>query len=808
MTFTLNIIADPPKITQRKSPISDKKNSKNARKRKRAQNVVEAPNPTAPTPSNDTTTTTPTKKDVRAGKFSPKKPTLKQSQPSSTAPSSSSAPSKDDLERTQRAAYMAEFHARPLELDRRAGVTTSRPKPVVHPKKTDDEHCPWTDLPLHARLISALHKTLGPTSVPTPIQCQAIPLILQQQNEKGDILPANVFIHSATGSGKTFAYLLPMLQSLMASGPCPRLEFGTRALVLCPTRELATQTTATCEPFLRAAGLMHILSGALGSDDRAAEKVRLRKGLGLVVATPGRFLDHLTRTEALQKHIGQLQWIILDEVDRLFDAGLGPQVQTILQKLCEVVPAHTRRPWRSVCVSATVTEHVQGQVKDMFAQIGEGGKQPASWVVVKSRTSSSTQRQDYLVDSSSSKTPECLSESSPPQLVQSHVTCSAKLRLTALLAFLLERVTRSETTVVFVSTCAAVDFYHALFTAMPCILPSSSPEHAAVAGIFGKQCSIFKLHGQVPPAERTQVVQQFRRAANSRVLLTTDVAARGLNLPAVDWIVQYDPPGDVADYVHRAGRVARAGGTGNSLLFVLPAEKDFVSVLQHRGVHMSAMALTGILNTAARLNQSLTEQGVVRSGGTNRAGKDANSSRSGEAFCLELQHRLEECVLDDDRNAKVAAKSSKRSKASKPPVSGQLIELARNAFLAHVRAYPTKEKAIRHIFSAKALHLGHVARSFALKEPPKKLVAASQSIRKRTADALAISEDVVPNKKSSLSFTKPQDAIPGKRNVRKRKSPDTTAMDDRSAPVHNPGRGRILLMANAAKLQSNGLDAL
>jgi ATP-dependent RNA helicase DDX31/DBP7 len=811
MTFTLNIIADPP-VAPKPSLNSDIKIGQLARKRKRIQNVVGA------TPSTDETTT-PAKRDTttrKSPKAFRKTPKVNSSKPSSTASFSRDATSSatpDDVERAQRAAYMAEFHARPLELDRRAGAM-ARPKPVI-PQKVEEERneskdkCQWSDLSLQTRLVSGLHKTLGLTSLPTPIQRQAIPLLIHKEDEKEERLPPNVFIHSATGSGKTYAYLLPTLQSLMASGPCPRLDFGTRCLILCPTRELATQTTATCEQFCRTAGLMHMVPGGLGSDDRAAEKGRLRKGLGILVATPGRFLDHLTRTEALRKHIIQLQWIILDEVDRLLDSGLGPQVQTILQSLRDLMPA--RRLWRSVCVSATVTEQVQSQVKDMFAQIGDAEKHAAPpWIVVKgSAATKSTTPHDDSIDASAQPPMECLTDSSPPQLIQSHVTCSAKLRLTALVAFLSERVVRSETTVVFVSTCAAVDFYHVLFRAMPCILPSTT-NNAASTGLFGAQCSIFKLHGQVPQAERPLVVQQFQRAAGSRLLLATDVAARGLNLPAVDWIVQYDPPGDVADYVHRAGRVARAGGQGQSLLFVLPAEKDFVSVLEQRGCVMSATALTGILNTAAGLNKPLTEQGVVRGGGTVRSGNDVHSSRLGEAFCLELQHRLEECVLQDERNTKAASKPTKQSKASsgKQPASGHLMELARNAFLAHVRAYPTKEKVIRHIFSAKALHLGHVARSFALKEPPKKVVAGSQTTRKRAADALDLYDDVMQNKKSSLSFDKSQRTASPKQSGRHRRSSEKATMDDRTAPMNNPGRARSLLMANAAKLQSNGLDAL
>jgi hypothetical protein len=170
--------------------------------------------------------------------------------------------------------------------------------------------------------------------------------------------------------------------------------------------------------------------------------------------------------------------------------------------------------------------------------------------------------------------------------------------------------------------------------------------------------------------------------------------------------------------------------------------------------------------------------------------------------------------MQDDIRTKAAAAQKvqnepshkKKRKMKHNDVSGELLELARKAFLSHIRAYPTKEKCIRHIFAAKALHLGHVARSFALKEQPKKLAP-----KKRPA-AEPIENDSSRRTKA-LAFNFTDGASPGKFSGKQQRSkrPRLVAHDDRptaAAASSNPAKARSLLLANAVKLQSHGLDSL
>jgi hypothetical protein len=209
-------------------------------------------------------------------------------------------------------------------------------------------------------------------------------------------------------------------------------------------------------------------------------------------------------------------------------------------------------------------------------------------------------------------------------------------------------------------------------------------------------------------------------------------------------------------------------------------------------------SLTSILNSAAGICKTLTSEGIRRSGGAMGLLQTGNS-RSGEAFCSEVQQRVEDCVIQDDIQTRKAAREEmkkKRKKGEKQEhVSGMLVELALKAFLSHIRAYPTKEKPVRHIFSPGALHLGRIARSFALKDQPKKV----GTTRKRKADDDDDDEKSAMKKSQKMKFGFGKEKDAGNAVPKK-------IQDGKSAK--NPRNSRALLMANAVNLQNVGLDGL
>jgi len=585
--------------------------------------------------------------------------------------------------------------------------------------------------------------------------------------------------------------------------------------------------------------------------------------LAIIVATPGRLLDHLHKTQSLALSLkGKLKWLVLDEADRLLDMGLGDQVRQIVQWIWanEACSSHQEPWWRSVLVSATVTPSVQALAKERILC----GNQ--EWIWVKGESKSQKIKRsvgDGESGATNNNDSEGFADSTPRQLAQFHVTVTAKLRLSTLVAFLVQRISKGERTVVFMATCASVDFHHQLFNALEDSLwdddnAKKDQEDADDAtetpsGLFGKKARVFKLHGSVSHSKRGQTMKEFnantttisnddsgKSKSRADILLTTDVSARGLNLKGVDWIVQYDPPCEISDYVHRVGRVARAGKAGHSLLFMLPSERKYLEVLETKGISkLIPLSLSSLLNQAAGTCKELTQEGS-RQQGNGRAESTPDSkhsgfsrnSRSGEYFSAEVQRRMEDCVVKDDAETRKAFKEStskrkqKQRKRKLVPSSkdgrkeGLLLEQARDAFLSFLRAYSTKkEPIVRSIFTSRALHFGHIAKSFALKEPPKSLVSKQKSKRQQQEGQV---QDEKANLPRSLEFGKStvdlDELNAGDKNVRNNQTEAYFNADEdveyrskkrkKSQQNGKPMSAKALLLENAAKMQNNLMDAM
>ncbi|KAI9986717.1 hypothetical protein PInf_025674 [Phytophthora infestans] len=500
---------------------------------------------------------------------------------------------------------------------------------------------------------------------PTNVQVQTIPSIL-----KGN----DILVKSETGSGKTLSYLLPIVQKLQAVSPCIQRQDGCMALVLAPTRELCTQILETANRLIQP--FVFLVPGAIiGGEKKKAEKARLRKGIIILVATPGRLADHLVNT--LSFNYSRLQFLVLDEADRLLDMGFEKQITQILTILDGKKTSQKRQ---NILVSATVNSGVQQLAKMSLskpvlidADALTSGEEPASDM--------KSARQEKF--------------STPHQLMQHFMLVPAKTRLCALTCFLRKELRHAPRDhkkdgspgkckiVVFLSTCDAVDFHYALFR--KCAWPSGKgaseeSESSGVASLFGSQGPIFRLHGNIPQQERVTTFKSFC-SSGSGVLLCTDVAARGLNLPTVKWIVQYDPPTETRDYVHRVGRTARSGNQGSSLLFLMPSESEYLDYLSKQGLKLNALSLEKTVSRVGKYGGFLTT---------------SRKKLLHEVVQSDLQFLYEQTLLADK----------------------ELFELACQAFHSFVRSYATHSSDTRNIFHVRSLHLGHVAKSFALRDPP------------------------------------------------------------------------------------------
>ncbi|BFZ05910.1 hypothetical protein BsWGS_08950 [Bradybaena similaris] len=550
----------------------------------------------------------------------------------------------------------------------------------------------FKDLPLHPFLISNLEEKQGFLQM-TEVQKRAIPVLLRR---------SDALIKSQTGSGKTLSYAVPIVQSLQSRKLKIQRDDGPYALVIVPTRELALQSYETFLKLLRT--FIWIVPGCLmGGEKRKAEKSRLRKGVNILVATPGRLMDHIRTTNVLT--LARVQWLVIDEADRLLELGYERDVAQIINSLKSQCPD----PPQTVLLSATLSEGVERLSSITLnnpehINVTESVSQPLSSALSSHTDSSKAQKvsQEENKDETFSV---------PSQLKQHFIITPCKLRLVTLAGLILWKCKYSKPAskmIVFFSTQDSVEFHARLFSQI--LLPKNIKkmltelamedvgdsdeedvdDHAdAKSGL-----RFFHLHGEMLQKDRSKTFHEFSQA-HSGVLLCTDVAARGIDLPHVDWIVQYTSPGATVDYVHRVGRTARAGTEGQSLLFLMPSEVGFVEELNKHKISLSQMQLSTILKPLLANISSLPPAEHVN---TNR-----EMPRTEEEAATYLQDRAEECVLKDK----------------------EMHGLAGRGFQSYIRAYATYSREVKDIFKVSELHLGHVAKSFALREAPTKVHGVS-----------------------------------------------------------------------------------
>jgi ATP-dependent RNA helicase RhlE len=355
------------------------------------------------------------------------------------------------------------------------------------------------------KLAPPLQKALAEIGFvkPTPIQAEAIPHGLAGR----DVLAA-----AATGSGKTLAFLLPILNALLTR---PRGQ--TRALVLAPTRELAAQILADFDEVA-----VHTpLSGAaiFGGVSERPQEHALRTGVDLVVATPGRLLDHMRAPYA--KFAG-LEFLVLDEADRMLDMGFLPDIKRVLRQL------PTRR--QTFFFSATLPAPIVALTRELL-------KDPASLNIER--------------------------QSTPAAGITQAVYPVASELKSALLLKLLDGQMREA--LVFTRTKHRAN---------------RLAEHLVKAGIAAD-----RIHGNRSQNQRTQALDGFK-SGRVRVLVATDIAARGIDVEALGHVVNFDVPQVPEDYIHRIGRTGRAEMTGEAYTLVAPDEenelKDIERVLKKR----------------------------------------------------------------------------------------------------------------------------------------------------------------------------------------------------------------------------------
>ena len=361
----------------------------------------------------------------------------------------------------------------------------------------------------------------------------------------------NIF-QAVTGSGKTLAFLIPVVEKLLRMEE-PLKKHHVGAIIVSPTRELATQIHAVLISLLAfhepsAEGLKPSEDGhmkrsftkhtvqpqlLLGGTTTPAQDLSrfLKNSPNLLISTPGRLLELLSSPHV---HCPQSSFesLVLDEADRLLDLGFKDDIQKILGRL----PKQRRTGLFSASVSEAVGEIVR-----------VGLRNPVK-IAVKVKNASGDDRR------------------TPASLQMSYLLTPPSHKFPALLSLLSQLDPTPQKSIIYLSTCAAVDYFQHILTAL---LPA--------------QFSLIPLHGKHPPNVRQRNFAKYITTVSPTILLTTDVAARGLDIPQVDLVVQIDPPSDPKVFIHRCGRAGRAGRRGLSVLFLQPGrEEDYIGFLEIR----------------------------------------------------------------------------------------------------------------------------------------------------------------------------------------------------------------------------------
>tara|TARA_B100000073_G_scaffold347807_1_gene363431 strand:- start:3217 stop:5538 length:2322 start_codon:yes stop_codon:yes gene_type:complete len=531
----------------------------------------------------------------------------------------------------------------------------------------------------------------------TPVQAAVIGLLGKNKD---------VSVEACTGSGKTLAFVLPMIEILWKANKESKFKkHSIGAVIVSPTRELAKQIRDVAEPFLQS--LTEILDEdddddveskehakfspdvrpmllVGGGTQTVADDLKRFSELGslCLIGTPGRMLDVLTKARDLDAKRCEL--LVLDEADRVLGMGFAKTLNSIIAML--------PKQRRTGLFSATQTEELE--------ELARAGLRNPVRVTVRDSNAAAAAASGGNKNKADKKTGAggaTVGSKLPTQLDLSYRICeSVDAKIFRLTAFL--KAKKGKKIIVYFLTCACVDYYQkALETLLDVGSDSSISNNSSNKkkktrknGSNNSRVELFALHGKMKQAQREQTLEHFaenkeddENGIESSILLTTDVAARGLDIPGVDWIVQYDMPQDPSAFTHRVGRTARMGAKGSALALLTKEESSYVAFLKIRGVYLR------------------------RDGNCRLADGDNGDNDDEDEDDLDI-------VIEEDANGarkvyEILRALSKRDR--------EAMEKGVRAFVSYVRGY--KEHHCRYIFRLKELHLAKLANAMGLLRLPK-----------------------------------------------------------------------------------------
>lgn len=328
----------------------------------------------------------------------------------------------------------------------------------------------------------------------------------------------DVAVEAVTGSGKTLAFVIPIIEKLLKIKDEIKKK-DVPAIIITPTRELGIQISNVVDMFLKYAPFTKLLFVG-GTSTEKNIKDFTENGGNILIVTPGRFVELFKQIDSLRSSVKAVEMLILDEADRLLEMGFEVSINTILEYL--------PKQRRTGLFSATQTK----QVEDL---IRAGLRNPVQIKVAEKHSK----------------------ENVPDTLSNYYCITDASKKFDQLIAIL--KLQANSKIIVFFSTCAEVDYFYS-------VIKFLLPNHK-ISCIHGKK------------GNRFSSFENFGKEENA-VLLCTDVMARGVDIPKIDWVIQYDPPTSASNFIHRAGRTARIGNYGSSLILLLNSEESYIKFLK------------------------------------------------------------------------------------------------------------------------------------------------------------------------------------------------------------------------------------
>ncbi|KAG0337808.1 ATP-dependent rRNA helicase spb4 [Podila humilis] len=482
----------------------------------------------------------------------------------------------------------------------------------------------------------------------TPVQAGAIPLFMKNKD---------VVVEAVTGSGKTLSFLIPILEKIhRRSRKLSPTEIG--AIVISPTRELATQiqkVLSEFEPFFSdgSHNIKHQL--LIGGETSLEEDIEAFSQISpdILIGTPGRLEDILSQKRS-GINVKELEVLVLDEADRLLDMGFAVS----LNKIMSLLPKQRR----TGLFSATMTDGLSELVR-------AGLRNPVRIVV----------KVEDLVGGGGQRT--------PASLHIGYILCSTSQKL-LLLTHLLRQEASNKKTIVYFATCASVDYFYKLLSKLPQLA----------------DFAIHSLHGKMETKKRSLTFKSFTNipAGSPGILLCTDVASRGLDIPDVDFVIQVDPPQDPKAFTHRCGRAGRAGREGKAIVFLVKGkEETYIDFLKVRKVPIHRWGWNG----GPKIIENQEEE--------TEAEEEMDEEMTAEEAERILTTKIMKQEPEDDAENTEFLKSVQKIVMT----DRDLHDKGTMAYVSFIRSYSKHEASF--IFRSRDLDLGALARGYGLLRLPK-----------------------------------------------------------------------------------------